>query len=91
MPHASHISRPKEGGLVTLRSYVPAEIVTLDGDEALISTGGEGVIRVPQTLMAESDEPGFIVFEGQMPSDVAAAVRSTCEQLFGQTFIETPE
>ena len=38
--------------------------------------------------MTESDEPDDVVFEAQMPSDVAAAVRSMCEVLFGQVFVE---
>ena len=88
MPHPSHIWRPTEDGLVTLRFYVPSDMVTPDADEVLIGTGGERVIRVPQTLMAESDEPGYVAFEARVPGDVAAAVRSTCEALFGQTFIE---
>ena|SRR5438477_7222410 len=88
MPHPSHIWRPTEDGLVTLRFYVPSDMVTPGADEALIHTDAEGDIRVPQTLMAESDEPGYVVFEARVPGDVAAAVRSTCEALFGQTFIE---
>jgi len=86
MPHPSHISKPAGEGLVILRFYVPSDMVTSDTDEVLIGTGGEAVIRVPQTLVAESDEPGYVVFEAQLPRDVAAAVRSTCEALFGQTF-----
>ena len=88
MPHATHIWRPMEGGQVILRFYVPSDIVTPDTDEVLISTGAEGVIRVPQTLLAESDDPAEVVFEAQVPGDVAAAVRSMCEALFGQTFVE---
>ena len=88
MPHATHVSRPAEDGLVTLRFYVPSDIVTPDTGEVLIHAGAQGTIRVPHTLMSESDEPGYVVFEARLPSDVAAAVRSTCEELFGQTFIE---
>jgi hypothetical protein len=88
MPHASHIWRPTEGGQVILRFYVPSDIVTPDNDEVFIGAGAEGVIRVPQTLLAESDDPDEVVFEAQVPGDVAAAVRSMCEVLFGQTFIE---
>lgn len=91
MPHASHIWRPTGGGLVILRFYVPSDMVMPDAGEVLIATGAEGVIRVPRTLMAESDEPGFVVFEAQVPRDVAAAVRSMCEQLLGQTFTELEE
>ena len=86
MPHASHISKPTEDGLVILRFYVPSDMVTPDTDEVLIRPYAEGVIRVPQTLMRESDEPGYVVLEARVPSDVAAAVRSTCEALFGQTY-----
>jgi hypothetical protein len=88
MPHASHIFKPAEDGLVILRFYVPSDMVTPDADEVLIRPYGEGVIRVPQTLMRESDEPGYAVLEARVPSDVAVAVRSTCEALFGQTFEE---
>ena len=88
MPHATHIWRQTEGGQVILRFYVPSEMVTLDTDQALIGTGAEGAIRVPQTLMTESDEPGEVVFEAQVPSDVGAALRSMCEVLFGQIFTE---
>jgi hypothetical protein len=88
MPHPSHIWRPTEDGLVTLRFYVPSDMVTPDADEVLIHTGAGGDIRVPQTLITESDEPGYVVFEARVPSDVAAALRSTCEALFGQRFIE---
>ena len=88
MPHATHIWRPMEGGQVTLRFYVPSDMVTPDTDEVFISAGAEGVIRVPQTLLAGSDDPDEVVFEAQMPSDVAAAVRSMCEVLFGQIFVE---
>lgn len=88
MPHESHVWRPAEGGQVILRFYVPSDMVRPDSDDVLIGTGAEGYIRVPQTLMAESDEPGYVVFEAQVPRDVAAAVRSMCEELFGQTFIE---
>jgi hypothetical protein len=91
MPHATHIWRPTEGGLVILRSYVPSDMVTPGTDEVLIDTGAEGVIRVPQTLTRESDEPGYVVFEAQLPSDVAAAIRSLCEQVFGSTFTEEEE
>lgn len=86
MPHASHISKPTEDGLVILRFYVPSDMVTPDTDEVFIRARAEGVIRVPQTLMRESDEPGYVVFEARVPGDVAAAVRSACEALFGQTF-----
>jgi hypothetical protein len=86
MPHASHILKTAEDGLVILRFYVPSDVVTPDTDEVFIRAGAEGVIRVPQTLIRESDEPGYVVFEARLPSDVAAAVRSTCEALFGQTF-----
>ena len=86
MPHASHILKPAEDGQVILRFYVPSDVVTPDTDEVFIRAGAEGVIRVPQTLIRESDEPGYVVFEARLPSDVAAAVRSTCEALFGQTF-----
>ena len=88
MPHESHSWRPMEGGQVILRFYVPSDMVTPDTDEVFISAGAEGVIRVPQSLMAESDDPDEVVFEAQVPGDVAAAVRSMCEVLFGQTFIE---
>jgi hypothetical protein len=88
MPHATHIWRPMGGGQVILRFYVPSDMVTADTDEVFISAGAEGVIRVPQSLMAESDDPDEAVFEAQMPSDVAAAVRSMCEVLFGQIFVE---
>ena len=86
MPHASHIFKPAEDGLVILRFYVPSDMVTPDTDDVFIRAYAEGVIRVPQTLLRESDEPGYVVFEARVPSDVAAAVRSTCEALFGQTF-----
>ena len=88
MPHATHIWMPMQGGQVILRFYVPSDIVTPDTDEVFISAGAEGVIRVPQTLVAESDDPDEVVFEAQMPSDVAAAVRSVCEVVFGQIFVE---
>jgi len=88
MPHESHLWRPTGDGQVILRFYVPSDMVTPDTDEVFISAGAEGVIRVPQSLMAESDEPDEVVFEAQMPSDVATAVRSVCEVLFGQIFIE---
>ena len=86
MPHATHIFRPAEDGLVTMRFYVPSDMVTPDTNEVFIRPYAESVIRVPQTLMRESDEPGYVVLEARVPSDVAAAVRSTCEALFGQTF-----
>lgn len=88
MPHASHIWRPKNDGQVILRFYVPSDMVTPDTDEVFISTGAQGVICVPQTLMRESDEPDDVAFEAQVPRDVADAVRSMCEVMFGQTFIE---
>jgi hypothetical protein len=88
MPHESHIWRPTEDGQVILRFYVPSDMVTPDADEVVISAGEAGDIRVPQSLMAESDDPGEVVFEAQVPSDVGAAVRSMCEVLFEQTFIE---
>lgn len=71
-----------------LRFYLPSDMVTPDSDEVFISTDGPGVIRVPQALMRESGEPGEVAFEAQVPTDVAAALRSMCEVLFGQTFIE---
>ena len=88
MPHASHILRPTEGGQVILRIYVPSDMVTSDANEVFISTGAQGVICIPQTLMRESDEPDDVAFEAQLPRDVAVAVRSMCEVMFGQTFIE---
>jgi hypothetical protein len=88
MPHESHDWRSKGAGQVLLRFYVPSDLVTSDAGEVSISVGTAGVIHVPQTLMAESDEPDEVVFEAQMPTDVATAVRSTCEVLLGQTFIE---
>lgn len=98
MPHATHIriTRPREGGLyegrpVILSFYVPSDMVTPDTEEVLIRAYTGRVIRVPQTLMGESDEPGYVVFETQVPSDVAAAVRSMCEALFGPDFIERQE
>lgn len=88
MPHASHIWRPKNEGQVTLCFYVPSDMVTPHADDVFVSTGAQGVICVPRTLMRESDEPDFVAFEAQVPTDIAAAVRSMCEVMFGQTFIE---
>ena len=86
MPHASPIQKPPAGDLVTLRFSVHADKVTQASDEVFIRTCAEGVIRVPKTLMKESEESGYVVFEARVPSDVAAAVRSICAELFRLTY-----
>lgn len=85
MPHASHIWKPAEGDLVALRISVRSDKITLGNDEVFISTSADGVIRVPKTLMKEGDDPGYTMFEALVPSDVAAAVRSICAELFRLT------
>lgn len=85
MPHVSHIFKPTEGGLVALRISVPADKITQGSDEVFINTGAGGVIRVPNTLLADSEEPGYVVFEARVPGDVAAAIRSMCAELFRLT------
>lgn len=57
----------------------------MGNDEVFISTAADGVIRVPKSLMREGDDPGYMVFEALVPSDVAAAVRSICAELFRLT------
>ena len=88
MPHATHINKPDEGDLVTLRFSVPSDKVTPGIDEVFISTCAEGVIRVPRTLMREGEESGHVVFEARVPADVAVAVRSVCAELFRLTYTE---
>lgn len=85
MPHASHLWRPVEGGLVVVRISVRSDKVTPGNDEVVIKTCADGVIRVPKTLMKEGDEPGYVAFEARLPGDVAAAVRSICTELFRLT------
>ena len=85
MPHASPIQRPPDS-LVTVRFSVHADKVTKADDEVLIRTCAGGVIRVPETLLKESDEAGQMVFEARLPSDVAIAVRSICAELFRLTY-----
>lgn len=88
MPHVSTIRRPQPDEPVTLRFSVHADKVTPAGDEVFIRTCAEGVIRVPKTLMREGEEAGYVVFEAQVRSDVAAAVRSICAELFRLTYTE---
>jgi len=86
MPHASSAQSPPErGGLVTLRISVHSDKVTQDTDEVLIRTCAEGVIKVPKSLVKEGEESGHVVFEAQVPSDVATAVRSICAELLRLT------
>lgn len=83
MPHASSIQLHSESdGFVTLSFSVHSDEVTLGADEVFIRTGTEGVISIPRTLMTESEESAFVVFEARVPSDVAATVRSICTELF---------
>ena len=88
MPHASHIDKPPDNGLVTLRFSVDSDKVTPGTDEVFIRTRAEGVIRVPKSLMREGEEAGQVVFEARVPGDVAAAVRSICAELFRLTHTE---
>ena len=86
MPHASGIQYHSYGDNLVIVSFsVPTEDVTMSADEAYIRTGAGGVITLPKTLMTESEEPGFVVFQARVPSDVAAAVRSICAELFRLT------
>jgi hypothetical protein len=83
MPHASSIQLHSESdNLVTVGFSVPSDEVTLGADEAFISTGADSAIRIPITLMTESDESGYVVFEVRIPSNVAAAVGNICAELF---------
>ena len=88
MPHASPIQLPPEGDLVTLRFSVHSDKVTSDTDDVFIHTCAGGVIKVPKSLMKEGEESGHVVFEARVPSDVAAAVRSICAELFRLTYTE---
>lgn len=83
MPHESGIQWPPLGGdHVTLSFSVRSDKVTLGDDNVFISTGTDSGIRVPRTLVTESGESGYVAFEAQVPSDVAAVVISICAQLF---------
>lgn len=86
MPHASHMDKPPENGLVTLRFSVDSSKITPGTDEVFIRTCAEGVIRVPKSLMNDGEEAGQVVFEARVPADVAAAVRSICAELFRLTY-----
>jgi hypothetical protein len=88
MPHASHIHKPADNGLVTLRFSVDSDKVTPGTDEVFISTCAEGVIKVPKSLMKDGKENGYVVFEARVPADVAAAVRSICAELFRLTYTQ---
>jgi hypothetical protein len=86
MPHESGVQWPPKGDdLVTLSFSVPSDKVTLGADDVFIRTGTDSGIRVPMTLVTESGRSGYVVFEVQVPSDVAAAVISICAQLFRPT------
>jgi hypothetical protein len=86
MPHASGIQWPPEGDdLVTLSFSVPADKVTPSVDGVFIRTGADSAIRVPGTLVTESRESGYVVFQARVPSDVAAAIISICAKLFQPT------
>lgn len=87
MPHASGIQYHSYGDNLVIVSFsVPAEDVTMDADQAFIRTGAEGGITLPKTLMAESEEPGFVIFQALVAGDVAASVRSICAELFRLTY-----
>ncbi len=87
MPHASPIQKPPDD-LVTLRFSVHSDKITSDTDEVIIRTCAGGIIKVPKTLMKERGESGHVVFEAQVPSDVAVAVRSICAELYRLTYTE---
>jgi hypothetical protein len=83
MPHASGIQYHSSGDNLVIVSFsVPAEDVTMSADEALIRTDAQGVIAVPKTLITDSPEPGFVVFQARVPSDVAASVGRICAEVF---------
>jgi hypothetical protein len=83
MPHESGIQWPPEGGnLVTLSFSVRSDKVEPRDGDVFIHTGTDSGIRVPMTVVTESGEPGYVVFQAQVPSDVAAAIISSCAQLF---------
>jgi hypothetical protein len=86
MPHVTPIQGPQPDDLVTLRFSVHSEKVTSTTSEVFIRTCGEGVIRVPKTLMKQEEESGHVIFEARVPRDVAAAVRSICAELFRLTY-----
>jgi hypothetical protein len=89
MPHESGIQWPPEGDdLVTLSFSVPSDKVTPSVDDVFIRIGTDSGIRVPMTLVTESRESGYVVFQTQVPSDVAAAIISICAQLFQPTHTE---
>jgi hypothetical protein len=86
MPHASTVQDPTQGeDLVTLSFSVPADKVSAGADEVFIHTGTNGTIRVPKTLMSDSGESGYVVFQTRVPSDVAVAVTRVCAELFRLT------
>jgi hypothetical protein len=89
MPHESGIQWPPEGDdLVTLSFSVPSDKVTPSVDDVFMRTGTDSGIRVPMTLVTESRESGYVVFQAQVPSDVAAAIIGICAQLFQPTHTE---
>jgi hypothetical protein len=85
MPHATHVEKSREDGLVALRVSVHSDKVMLSGDEVFIRTSADGVIKVPKSLLRGGEESGYVVFEAWVPGDVAAAVRSICAELFRLT------
>lgn len=91
MPHASPIQLPPEGNLVNLRFSVHSDKVTRATDEVFIRTCTGGVIKVPNSLMKEGKESGYVVFEARVASDVAAAVRSICAELFRLAYTREEE
>lgn len=88
MPHATGIQRPEGDDLVTLSFSVPSDQVTPGANGVFIRIGKGRGIRVPKTLVAETGKSGYVVFEAQVPGDVAATVISLCAQLFQQAQTE---
>lgn len=91
MPHAHPIAMPSPDDLVTVRFSVPSTMVTPAGSDVFIRTYTGGVIRIPDTLVKESGESDHVIFEARIPSDVAAAVRSICAELFRVTCSQTED
>ena len=89
MPHAHPIRKPTD--LVTLRFAVPSEMVTSASSDVIIRITDDGVIRIPKTLVKEGGESDRMIFEAQVPADVAAAVRSICAELFRLTCSSTED
>jgi hypothetical protein len=73
--HPEKAKKPSMEDIVDVRFAVPSKMAVTVGDEIIVATCAESVLRIPKSLLKGSTGT-HLRFEARVPRDVAAAMRS---------------